>query len=303
MDAKALNDALSGNYMLVELQIHSWGANKTDEEASRELKAMKGATNDAGKFMKNLLAAADTEYKAVKSAATATRNYLYDNTVPWASKSEGSRRGPRLMPTLKAMEILAGINERKAVHDAAVLKLKEVFPTRVAEALQNLSGMADPTQYPSQDAIPELFSITVDLRPVPSMVDYRRLNVPAELISALEARNANQAEVKFDAAMENVRDRLLKALERMNTQLAKRAAGEDTRLFETLTSNLKSVVDLARDMNVTGNAKLTDLADRIEAKLLLHPIEVYKNNIVRAGEAAAEAKNLAVEAAMEEVWN
>jgi hypothetical protein len=303
MDSKALHEALAGNYMLVDFHVRSYGATKTDRAAGDELIASKQAVSDSGKFLKKLLASADKELKAVQSSANNMRLYVYAKTLPWASSSEGTKRGPRLLPTLQAMDFLSELNKRKAAHDGNVMLLKAVWNQRVAEAIQNLGSLANPNDYPSEAEVPSLFSVATDIRPVPAMTDFSRLNVPAELVDALGQRNQQMAEQQYQVAMGDMQKRLVKELERMATQLGKHGAGEKTRLFETLTTNLQGVVDLARSMNMTNNTQLADLADRIEAKLLRHPIDVYKNNVTEAAAVATEAKALAVEAAMESVWS
>lgn len=303
MDSKALQEALAGNYMLVDFHVRSYGAKKTDSEASEELIASKHAASDSGKFVKKLLASADKELKQVHSSANNMRLYVYAKTLPWPSSSEGNKRGPRLLPTKEAMGFLSELNRRKADHDANVLLLQSVWDTRVAEAITNLGGLADTSDYPTRDRIPDLFATTVDIRPVPAVVDFQRLNIPAELIDALSAREQELASEKYAAAMGDLQGRLIGALERMGTQLGKHGDGEKTRLFDTLTTNLQAVVDLARSMNMAGNAQLEDLANKIERRLLVHPIDVYKANITQAATVATEAKQLAVEAAMESIWS
>lgn len=303
MDSKTLHEALSGNYMLVDFHVRSYGATKTDRDAGQELIASKNAVSDSGKFLKKLLASADAELKKVQSSANNMRLYVYANTLPWASSAEGTRRGPRLLPTLKAMDFLSELNKRKVNHDANVMLLKGVWNQRVAEAIQNLGGLANSADYPSEDQVPSLFSVATDIRPVPAMADFSRLNVPAELIEALGQRSQQVAEQQYAVAMSDLQERLVKGLTRMSDQLGKHGAGEKTRLFETLNTNLTAVVELARSMNMTNNGKLSDLADRIEHQLLRHPIEVYKNNVTEAAAVAEAARTLAAEAAMEDMWN
>lgn len=303
MDSKALHEALAGNYMLVDFRVRAYGANKTDRGASEELIASKSATSDSGKFMKKLFASADAELKKVQSSANNMRLYVYAKTLPWASSSEGVRRGPRLLPTLQAMDFLQELNGRKVAHDKYVVDLQTVWDQRVAEAIQNLGGLANPSDYPAKDQVPSLFSINVDLRPVPSMADFSRLNVPAELVDALGARSKIMAEQQYAVAMGDLKDRMVKALERVRDQLGKHGAGEKTRLFETLGTNLRSVVDLARTMNMTNNPQLEHLAAQIEFKLLQHPIDAYKENLGAATEAAEAAKALAMDAMSEDLWN
>jgi hypothetical protein len=162
--------------------------------------------------------------------------------------------------------------------------------------------LADATDYPSADELPDLFSVTVDVRPMPAVGEFERLNVPAQLQQALDSRMAAQAEKQMQNAMNDLRDRLLQELERIATQLGRVGNGEKTKLYETLITNCKSLVDLARSMNLSGSQKLIELADKIESKLLSHPIEVYRNDVTRAKAVAQEAQVLITEAQSTDVW-
>jgi len=304
VDAQALNDALAGNYMLVDFRNRSWSGKRTDRAAGDELIATKNAVNDSGAFVKNLMASAGQELKLVHKLGATMRGFVYAKTLPWTATSDGAQRGERLLATMEAMNFLRDLNTHKAAYDAAVMHLSSVFDQRVAEAMHNLAGLSNPSRddYPTAAEIPALFSVTVDIKPVPSVTDFKRLNVPAPLAEALSNRNMEMAEQRVENARADMRERLIKELQRMNTQLTKQGAGEDTRLHDSLRTNLQGIVDLARNMNFTGNPKLAELADRIEAKLLQHPIDAYKKDMAMATATAAEAQILATDAAMEDMW-
>lgn len=303
MDAQALSDALAGNFMLVDLQLRSWSGKKTDRTASDELIVSKQATADSGAFVKNLLASAGQELKLVHKLGSSLRAFVYARTLPWTATSDGARRGERLLATSEAMKFLSDLNSIKREYDASVVQLAGVWDQRVKEALRNLGALANEADYPSAGELPSMFSVTVDIKPVPAVGDYSRLNVPAELAQALGDRHIAMAEQQVANAMADLRERLVEELERMNTQLGKHGAGEKTRLYESLITNLQGVVDLARTMNVKGSTRLNDLADKIEAKLLRYPVDVYKNDVTRAAAAATEAQQLASEAMEEAIWS
>lgn len=300
----ALNDALSSNYLLVDFQLHSWGSNRTDKTASQEMIAQKGATKSSGKFVKNLLADADQELEAVHQAQNAIRALVYARTLPWSNATEGAKRGARLLAAKKSLEFLKELNECKQELDKAVAELMAVWDQRIAQAKANLGGLADMgDQYPSTAELPDRFGVSVELRPVPSLSDFSRVNVPPDLAEALGQRYVQQNEAQANSALAELKKRLLKELQRMAKQLKARANGEKTRLYDSLVTNLQELVELARTMNVYGNPELTELADKIEKQLLQNPVEVYRNNTGHAATAADAAAKLAVDAAIEGIWS
>ena len=302
VDATELNDALAANYMLVDLEIRAWNGNKTDSAASSEVIANKGAIKGSGRFVTALLAGADKELKEVKSMGSAIRTYVYSHTLPWSANTDGARRGSRLLAAKSSLDFLRDLNAIKKEYDASVARLIVVWPHRISEAMSNLGGLGDPDNYPSASELGRLFSVSVDLSPVPAMADFSRIGVPSSLAEALGARHANQAEQKLHVALDDLKEQLLKELSRMAVQMGKVVAGEQTRLYDSLVTNLQTLVRLARSMNVANNPHLTDLADKIEKQLLAQPVSALKNSVQKAGEVADAAKQLAIDAAMENVW-
>lgn len=301
-DATELNDALASNYMLCDLQIRSWSGKRMDKNASEELITSKNATKDSGAFQKNLLASAGDELKAVHQMAASLRHFVYQRTLPWTSTSEGIKRGERLIASSVAMDFLTELKGPKREYDDAVVKLVAVWDLRVGQAMQNLGLLANSLDYPTAAEIPEMFSVRVDMRPIPTQGDFTRLNIPAQLAQGLAARHAQTAQVQVANAMGEMRDRMLTELERINTQMSKHANGEKTRLYESLITNMQGLVQMARNMNLTNNPKLAELADRIEMKLLQNPVEVYKQDPAKAAVMASHARELATDAAIEEFW-
>lgn len=300
--ANDLNDALASNYLLCDLQIRSWSGKRTDRTASDELLTAKNSTKDGGAFVKNLLASAGGELKIVHQMAASLRHFVYSRTLPWTSASEGAQRGERLIASAVAMDFLQELKGHKKEYDDAVRALVAVWDLRVGQAMQNLGLLANSTDYPTADTIPEMFSVRVDMRPIPTYADFTRLNIPVQLAQGLAARHAATAQVQVTNAMNEMRDRMLTELERINTQMSKHANGEKTRLYESLITNMQGLVQMARNMNLTGNPKLAELADRIEMKLLKHPVQVYKDDPAKAAALASDARVLATDAAIEEFW-
>jgi hypothetical protein len=300
--ATALNEAMAANYLLVDLAIRSWSGKSTDRTASKEVLANKGAADDGGVFVKNLLSGAKQELKEVHTLGNALRSFVYNRTLSWSSTSDGARRGERLLASTAAMDFIVELNGLKKDYDRSVLALQAVWAQRVAEAMRNLAGLADANDYPDASQIPSLFSVNVNLRTVPAIADFSRLNVPAELAEALGQRSASQAEIQVANALKEMQERFLEELERVAEQFARHGAGEKTRLYSTLVTNMQGLVQMARNMNLSQNPKLAEFADKIEQRLLSKPIESYRDDPMRAKAAAEDARALLAEAQLPDVW-
>lgn len=302
IETSDLNDALTSNYLLCDLQIRSWAGRSTDRDATKEVIEAKGASKDAGKFNKNLMASAHEELGNVHKKASSLRHFFFRKTLPWTASTEGRAAGDRIIATSSAMDFLQEFKTHKLEYDAAVKALVAVWDLRVGQAMQNLGMLADITEYPSAVEIPKKFAISLDMNPIPAQSDFKRLNVPAALAASLGNRHKIIAEAQVQNAMNEMRDRMLEELERINTQMTKHANGEKTRLYDSLITNMQGLVQMAKNMNLTGNPRLTELTERIELQLLAHPVQVYKDDPGKAAVLANSARELATEAAMAEIW-
>lgn len=302
-DAKQLNDALAANYMLVDLQLKSWGSKKTDKDASQQTITSNGASQKAGRFVKNLLADADSEYLEVVHYQNQIRAMVYARTLPFSNNTDGAKRGERLVNGIKTLELMKEVNGIKHEHDKAVARLQAVWDQRVLQAKSNLGAMAKASDaYPTAAELPDKFAVSFDLRPVPAMSDFTRVSIPSELSEALGQRVAEQNIVQAGVALDDLKTRMLEELQRMAKQLKKTASGEKTRLYDSLVTNMQDLVGLARTMNMHNNPGLAKLADDIEKQLLHSPVDVYRENSGKAEEVADAAAALAIDAALEEIW-
>ena len=303
VDTAALNDALAGGYLLVDYSLRGWGGTKTNREASDEVIANHGTTKDAGRFLQNLLAGADVELKTVKNRANAIGVFIHSKTLPWSSNTVGARRGTRLLAAVESFEFLKGLNQVKTEYDASVSQLAAVWSQRVTEAIGNLKGLANPNDYPSAADIIGLFGVSVEVKPVPRMSDFSRTNIPPALADALGQRLAGQAQVQMSGALDDLKGQVLKELQRIATQLGKAGAGEKTKLFDSLVTNMQALVGMMRSMNAGGNAELNAFADKIETQLLTQPVEIYRNSPEKAAETATAAQAIALDATLASIWS
>lgn len=297
MENIEMNDALASNYLLVDISFKSWGGERINQRVSDEVIAAKQATTDAGKFRMKLLASADAELKAVRAQIVALRTFVYSRTLPWSLSDEGAKKGSRLIATSDAMQFLADTSAMKKLYDQSVLDLQAVWDQRVQEALHNLGAMGDPSAYPPASAVPNLFSVVIEVRPIPTVGDFSRLSVPSELASALGNRLASQTKAQVENAMLDLRDRLTHEIKRISAQLGKVSTGEKTRLYESMLTNTQDLCKLARSMNLTGSERFEQIIAQIEQDLLRYPIETLREDKATATIVAQRADSMLEEIA------
>jgi hypothetical protein len=287
-----MNDALSSNYLLVDISFRAWGGERVNHSVSDEVVEAKHASKDAGKFKVKLLASADAELRAVRAQIIALRSFVYSRTLPWSLNNEGAKKGSRLIATKDAMQFLADTAKMKQGYDQTVLALQVVWDRRVLEAQGNLGTMADPSAYPPASEVPNLFSVIVELRPMPAVSDFDRLTVPGPLAQALGQRLADQTKMQVNNAMIDLRDRLAKEIGRIATQLGRVSVGEKTSLYESMLTNTQELCALAKSMNLTGSERFNEIIDKVERDLLCYPIETLRKDVTAAKVVASHAERV-----------
>lgn len=283
-----INDALKGNYLLVTLSISRWNASKPDHNLAVETATAHGASPEAVRVTKKLMAGADAELNDVNKALNTIRTYIYTVSLPWAGNDEGAKRGPRLIPTAKSLEI---IKQLKAYQDAfkqAMTALKGAYNGRVQQALRNQGSLADPTQYPDVSELDSMFTVRMDIEPVPTVSDFSRMSLPAEVANALGKRMAGRQSKVIENAMADLTNRIVTSVSNMATQLHKHKEGTKTRLYASLVDNVKVLLDLLKTSNLTNDPHLSEVADMMST-IVVHDIATIKDNPSLAGAIAEKA--------------
>lgn len=283
-----INDALSTNYLLVTCTLRQWYARAPDKQVARETAASHGASDDAVSVTKKLMVGASEEYDALVKTQNAIYTYVRTKTLPFAMNSDESsrKRGPRLLLSAALMEFVQGLKPLAAEFNTALGTFVSVYQQRVTQARGNLGTMDNADLYPDPAEIKSMFAVKVDYDPVPSQGDYSRMAIPAQLAEALGERLAGRHERALKASFGELRDRIAEELSRTIGQLSKVAAGEKTKLYKTMQTNVRTVVDLLKatlpllgeDAQTVAMVRLTE---RLEA-LADTDVEVYKNSLTAA---------------------
>lgn len=293
-DVIELNEALAGAFMQVQVTVRKWNGKALDRSLSDELESTKAARHGSLKTIKNLMAGADGELRAVNSALDAVRTMTYNRTLPW-STSSGALRGPRLLPIKASMDFLSTYKQYVNTYQLAKQEFLMVYDQRRQQAITNLGAAANPADYPTMQEIDDQFAVDLDISPVAAINDFSRLPIPADVAEKLGHRMAEKQEKAIHNAMNDLFGRVLESVQRMATQLGKHADEGNARLYKTMVQSTRDTVGLLRSANITNDSKLTELADRIERDLCPHDVEVYKENLTLSKTVAQQATLIAKE--------
>jgi hypothetical protein len=254
---------------------------------------MKHATSDASKVIKNLFAGSDAELKAVKSAYAQVRTFVYDNTLPYTSTRNGARRGPRLLASTNSLPFMKEYNVLQQEALSKLDELKQTYPQRVQQAVSNLGGMGNASEYPDVSELDSMFEMSIDFDPVPAQASFANMSLPPQMADFFIKRMEKRQSIAVENALTDIKGRILEELTRITKQLSRHADGEKVRLYKSLVGNIKRLNGMLRSTNLSGNTELEELCDAIDDKLCKHDIETLKASPGKAQEVADDAKALA----------
>ena len=196
--------------MLVKLTITAWSAKKYDKKVTRETNETHGATQDAGRYNKNLMPSDAESYKALNSHISAMRMIQYGNTLPWSDD------GWRLLPVKNYQTHTDLVNQGQHTFNRLLSEFLADYPNLKQTARERLNGMFREDDYPSD--LQGLYSIKVEYAPVPRTEDFR-VTLPSEEIALIASRTEERVQAAFKAAQADAVNRLFDVLSKIRERL------------------------------------------------------------------------------------
>lgn len=272
--------------MLVSLTIRSYGARREDKKISREIAQQHNTSEDSGRYNKVLVA--KTFLDPVTSAASAMRNFHYENSLPWMDD------GVRILPSANYEAYKAGMSVLRDTYDSAVRAFVNAWPDIVADAKTRLNGMFNAADYPADVA--NRFDCRVRFLPIPDTADFRvdiadieRETLRAEIAETLDS-------VQRDA-MADLWNRLGDAVKHMADRLAlyKPVAGKrpENPFRDSLVQNLRDLCALIPRMNFANDARLESIRQEIERELVSHSPQELRDDFRVRESVASRAADIA----------
>ena len=263
-------DAVRSTALLANLSVSTWSGERTDRTLMDEIKSNKGAVGNAGRAVKNLMCGVDEHIRKVQAAYKNARYAHYDLTLPWITNPKAALQGgPRLLPTALFEKYLTTMSEIRNNASTTLDAFLAEYPNLVQQAMTNLGGMAQMSDYPDVDEVKTLFRLAFDFEPIPSGASFQGLspNTTLKLSRMLEAKQARASEAAQAAMWTQVRDRV--------AHLADRLTDPDTRFKGATVEDVRALVDILPGWNVTGSPhvgpivmKLSRMMDGVDANKL-----------------------------------
>ena len=234
--------------MLVTLTISQWTARKHDKSVSTEVDRNHGAKN-GGRYNK-LLVRADA-LDPIEKVAGAARAYLYKMTHAWGDNGE------RMLPAALFLEFSQTMQQMRNEFDSRVQAFVTDYPTLVQEARVRLGTMYNPQDYPAD--VRSKFSFPPPaITPVPSANDFR-VNLNKEYVDSIKADLISTLETRQRDTLKQCWARVRKVVMKI-TELG----DEEARVYDSVITNARDLIDILPALNLTGDSELTDIASELQ---------------------------------------
>lgn len=273
--------SLTSTTMLVQLNCKAKSFSKLDKGVSAETNFRKNAGTDASRTHKSLIS--KNALSAIQKALSAAKIYHNHMTMPYID------RGPRLLPSTKYFEYINRMNSLINDVDIAKNEFLEHWEESVQQQKQNLGEMWKAEDYPHISQVQQAFGAFITFYPLP---DSSQLVQLAGLSESETTKMREEMETvlnnKTAAAVSHVWNRVGEAVKKLSVSLKR----TDGKLFQSLIDNLKELVRLLPDLNITGDKNLESIAKRIEDELITYDMFSYRKNEDLKTETADKAESI-----------
>lgn len=263
--------------MLARVVISRWTAAKNDKRVAAEVDKTHAAT-DAGRYIKSLVDKAHT--KALQASGDKIRQFHYDLTLPWDDE------GDRLLPAKSFQKYTDGMRNLQIADECLRRDFIAVYPTLVANAPQRLGTLYDPKDFPKVSELPGKYDVKINIKAVPNAQDFR-VDVGNEAAARIKASIVAENDAKFQDAMKSCYKRMEVVVSHIATTLKK----DDPRIFETLVTNARDLIECLPDLNLADDPHLEQLRLDLDA-MLPNKAAAFKNNPDLRKKVADEADEI-----------
>lgn len=253
---------LAEKAMLVSVSISIWSGRKLDKEVTDSVNREHAASVDAGRYNKALVA--PHALAEIVATANRARKIHYARSLPWLDD------GARIMSAAGYLEFAKELRGVKDEFDAAVSKFIGGYGDFVDDARRRLNGMFKESDYPAATDIAGRFRFERRIWPLPASDDFR-VSVGAESQAEIRREIADQLNSAMSGAMSDAFRRVAETVGAMAQKLAefqpaKGKGDKASGIFrDSLVENVRELTGLLPSLNITGDARLAEIAERMKA--------------------------------------
>ena len=266
---------LSTRAMLARLTISQWAAKRLDRKVTDEVNRAHGASADAGRYTKSLVA--KEALATIAKASEAARATHATRSLPWIDD------GARILPAAGYASYCEAMRTHREAFESAVSTFIDAYPSLVEQARKDLNGLFSAEDYPDPGEIARRFSFATRLYPVPSAADWR-VDLSDEQAETLRADVEHATKEALQLATRDAWERIADVVGRMAERLAgykpAKAKGEKSEgvFRDSLVSNVRDLVTLLPVLNISQNPRMAAICERMELDLCEWDADALRDN-------------------------
>jgi hypothetical protein len=137
------------------------------------------------------------------------------------------------------------------------------YDWEISQSQVKLGDLFNPDEYPTADNLRGKFRFKINYIPLPAANDWR-VEMEQDALETLKQHYEIFYNTQLQSALKDVWTRTHKALASMSERLDYRYETTRKIFRDSLVENVIEVVDLLGDFNITGDAQMTAMKDRLE---------------------------------------
>ena len=281
-------DKIQNNAMLVKVRCTKWCNTITDRGITDQVTVDKAAADGYLRVTKRLAKQAVVK-ELNKTIGQVGNTVLKLWTVPWDD-------GVHLITVDNLDRFEAALRKKADRLEELKSELQDTWPDVIEADKVRLGDAFDPDDYPSVTEIVNRYSISYELRPLPSGDDIR-VNLPQQRVNAIRQQVEQDVAAKVEAGAKVVSERVadvlttfIEGMERHGTKAdgAKRAS----KFADSTVEAIERLAEALPGLNLTGDPALTAVSNDLFLKLRDLDPQVLREDDGKRQQAADTAKEI-----------
>jgi hypothetical protein len=232
----------------------------------------------------------------ISTASDEARRFHLEQTLPWL------QNGARILPSENFFPYSSRMKELKDEWSAAVDEFCTDYDRHVSAARMRLGDLFRAEEYPTKAAVKHAFGFDLGYQKLPEGKDFRidlGDAITASIRDDIEARLSIATEQAMRDLWSRVHETVAHMVERLNAYKpavrADKKSGVEGEKAEapfrdSLIENIRGLVDLLPRLNLTGDAQLAAMTERLRAELCTEDADVLRKNDTVRSDVAARAE-------------
>lgn len=265
--------------LLVRLSISIFNSKRQDKKITNDVINQHNVTKDAGRWIKNLIDPSKLE--KIVTIAQQARIENYNLSLPWDND------GIRILPITMYNDYAEKLRKLCAKFTYECENFVTNYPAYVQEAKENLNGMFNPNEYPTQEAIKAKFGFNLDFSPLPDADDFR-INLKSDEMQTIKTSLENRVSLALEAANRDLWSRLIDPIKHLSEKLK----DEKSIFRNSIIENIKEIVSLVPSLNISDDANFKPMIEDIKKSILSIDAEMLRENKTVRTNTQIEAEKL-----------